>query len=110
MRRAAKVDDNQREIVAALRAAGATVQSLAAVGKGVPDLLIGFRGQTMLMEVKDGRKCPSQRELTGEQLRWHGEWRGGPLAVVDGVESALRMIGVIRHLDPRQRFDEVLGQ
>lgn len=36
MRRAARVDRNQAEIAAALRKVGATVQSLAAIGEGVP--------------------------------------------------------------------------
>lgn len=96
MRRAAKIDANQTQVVEALRAAGATVQSLAAVGQGVPDLLVGFRGQTVLLEVKDGRKPPSERRLTEDQLKWHGAWRGGALAVVDGPDSALRVLGVIK--------------
>jgi hypothetical protein len=96
MRRAAKIDANQTQVVLALQAAGATVQSLAAVGQGVPDLLVGFQGKTLLMEVKDGQKPPSARRLTEDQLKWHGAWRGGPLAVVDGVEAALRALGVIK--------------
>ena len=96
MRRAAKIDANQTQVVEALRAAGATVQSLAAVGQGVPDLLVGFQGQTVLMEIKDPRKPPSKRRLTEDQLKWHGEWRGGPLAVVDGPDAALRVLGVIK--------------
>ena len=96
MRRAAKIDSNQTAVVSALRAAGATVQSLAAVGAGVPDLLIGFRGQTLLVEVKDGAKAPSARRLTPDQLEWHGKWQGGSLAVVDGPEAALRVLGVIK--------------
>ena len=96
MRRAARIDDNQIEIVQALRAAGATVQSLAGVGVGVPDLLVGYQGKTLLFEIKDGRKSPSERRLTEDQLRWHGAWNGGPLAVVDGVDAALRMLGVLK--------------
>lgn len=96
MRRAAKVDANQEQIVAALRAVGATVQTLAAVGKGVPDLLVGYQGKTLLLEVKDGRRPPSERRLTEDQLAWHGAWRGGPLAVVDGVDAALRALGAIK--------------
>jgi hypothetical protein len=95
VRRAAKIDANQDAVVSALRAAGASVQSLAAVGKGVPDLLVGYKGTTLLMEVKDGRKPPSAQRLTEDQLRWHGAWKGGLLAVVDGPEAALRMIKVI---------------
>ena len=94
--RAARVDQNHDQVVTALRAAGATVQSLAGVGKGVPDLLVGYKGQTMLMEVKDGFKAPSARLLTEDQIRWHGIWKGGSLAVVDSPDAALRMIGVIK--------------
>ena len=96
MRRAAKIDANQTQVVESLRAAGATVQSLAAVGQGVPDLLVGFRGQTVLMEIKDGRKPPSERRLTEDQLKWHGAWQGGPVAIVDGIDAALRILGVLK--------------
>ena len=94
--RAARTDANHVQVVSALRAAGATVQSLAGVGKGVPDLLVGHQGHTLLMEVKDGDKSPSQRKLTEDQLKWHREWNGGTLAVVDGPEAALRALGVIK--------------
>lgn len=96
MRVAAKIDANQEQVVLALRAVGASVQTLAAVGKGVPDLLVGYQGKTLLLEVKDGRKPPSARRLTEDQLKWHGAWRGGPLAVVDGPDAALRMLGVMK--------------
>jgi hypothetical protein len=69
---------------------------LAAVGQGVPDLLVGFQGKTLLMEIKDGRKTPSERRLTDAQLKWHGAWRGGPLAIVDSPDAALRMLGVLK--------------
>jgi len=91
--RAAKIDENHQEVVRALRTAGATVHSLAAVGKGVPDLLVGYRGQTFLMEIKDGRKSPSERKLTEPQIQWHAVWRGGPLAIVENPVQALQMIG-----------------
>ena len=92
MRKASKVDSNQAEVVEALRTVGATVQSLAAVGVGVPDLLVGFRLKTYLLEIKDGKKPPSARRLTDEQLIWHGSWSGGPVAVVCDVESAIRAV------------------
>jgi hypothetical protein len=70
MRRAA-VDKNQPAIVAMLRQVGAHVQHLHAVGKGCPDLLVGFRGENWLLEIKDGDKPPSARELTQPQKLWH---------------------------------------
>lgn len=94
--RAAKIDANQNAIVDALRKAGATVQSLASVGKGVPDLLVGIRGRTALLECKDGSKPPSARKLTPDQLTWHAAWQGGTLAVVDSPEAALRVLGVMQ--------------
>ena len=94
-RLAARIDTNHVAVVAALRKAGATVQSLAGVGKGVPDLLVGIRWKTALLEVKDGAKVPSARRLTEDQLKWHAAWQGGTLAVVDGPEAALRMLAVM---------------
>lgn len=76
------------------RAAGATVQSLAAVGKGVPDLLCGYQGTTVLIECKDGRLPPSKRQLTADQIEWHAAWRGGRCVVVNSVDEALAAIGV----------------
>ncbi len=96
MRRAAKIDANQVAIVKALRQIGCTVQSLAAVGDGVPDLLVGAYGQTLLLEVKDGSKCPSKRRLTEDQLVWHGAWTGGPVAIVTDIESAIRAARAMR--------------
>lgn len=81
MRRAAKVDANQTEVVKALRKIGATVQPLHTVGRGCPDLLVGWRQKNFLFEVKDGNKPPSARELTPDEKRWIADWRG-PVFVV----------------------------
>ena len=94
MRRAAKVDANQREVVAALRGAGATVQPLHAVGEGCPDLLVGYKGLNLLLEVKDGGKPPSAQKLTPQQEIWHRDWRGHRV-VVNSPEDALAAIGAI---------------
>ena len=94
MRRAAKVDANQREVVAALRGAGASVQLLHAVGEGCPDLLVGHLGVNYLLEVKDGQKPPSAQKLTPPQEIWHRDWRGHRV-VVNSPEAALAAIGVI---------------
>jgi Holliday junction resolvase len=91
LRRAAKVDANQKEIVSALRVAGATVEHLHAVGKGCPDLLIGYKGFNYLIEVKDGTKTPSQRRLTPDQVKWHANWFGQKI-VIESVGSALSFI------------------
>lgn len=90
-RRRAKVDDNQPEIVAALRKIGATVTSTAGIGKGFPDLAVGYRGVNYFFEVKDGNKPPSARRLTPDELAWHELWRGS-VHVVESVEQALNVV------------------
>lgn len=107
VRRAAKVDGNQHAIVRALRDCGCSVQSLAAVGAGVPDLLVGVRGENLLLEVKDGRKAPSRRGLTPAQEEWHAGWRGR-VAVVSCAAEALAAVGArmggdrVREMDHNQ--------
>ncbi len=76
MRRKAKVDDNQQEIVRLLRQLGCSVKSLAAVGGGCPDLLVGTQGKNLLIEVKDGAKAKSRRKLTTDQQEFHKTWDG----------------------------------
>jgi len=91
MKRAARVDDNQPEIVNALRQIGCSVQPLHAVGRGVPDLLVGVAGVNLLLEVKDGNKTPSEQKLTKTQEAWHAEWVGQK-AIVRSVEEAINLV------------------
>jgi hypothetical protein len=91
MRRAARVDANQIAIVEALRKHGATVQHLHTVGQGCPDLLAGYKEETVLFEVKSSRGAC----LTDDQAEWHSAWKGGALAVVYDVEGALRVLRLI---------------
>lgn len=91
MRLRARVDDNQKEIVAGLRKMGASVQSIAAMGGGVPDLLVGYRGVNLLLEVKDGRKPPSGRKLTEDEAKWHRNWTG-QVVVVECLEDAVEAL------------------
>jgi hypothetical protein len=83
--RAAKIDANQNEIVDALRAVGASVQSLAKVGGGCPDLLVGWGGKNYLIEVKDGSG------FTPAQKTWHRDWQG-KAHVANNIEEAMTII------------------
>ena len=92
MRRAARVDDNQAEIVAALREIpGVTVKSLAAVGDGMPDILCGYRGKTFLFEIKCPDKPNRDRQLTKKQAKFHKEWTG-QVHVVETVRDIIDVI------------------
>jgi hypothetical protein len=94
MRARAKTDSNQPDIVDGLRSIGASVQILAAVGKGCPDLLIGYRGVNVLLEIKDGAKSPSRRELTDDQVIWHGRWNG-QVASATNLEEAIAVVQIV---------------
>ena len=89
MRRAAKRDKNESEIVDALRAVGCSVDFLN--GKGTPDLLCGVRGKTFLLEVKG-----YAGQLTDDQIDWRRKWRGEPPTLVRSVEDALRVVKSLR--------------
>ena len=90
---AARVDANQGVIVEALRGAGASVQSLAMVGHGCPDVVVGKGGRNWLMEIKDGAKPPSARKLTPDEDRWHDKWRGQVDTVNSPAEALMLVLG-----------------
>ena len=87
--RNSKIDINHRQIVDALRKAGCSVQSLAACGQGVPDLLVGYRGQNILIEVKNAKG-----KLTDHQIEWHAKWNG-QVSIVRSVEDAIDVLEMI---------------
>ena len=89
MRRRGNVDSNHREIVRALEGIGATVTSLADLGEGVPDLLVGFRRRNRLIEIKDGRKAPSRRKARPCQEDFAATWNGEPVCLVRSPEEAI---------------------
>ncbi|MEM8616770.1 MAG: hypothetical protein AAGF20_07525 [Pseudomonadota bacterium] len=95
MRRAARVDRNQAEIVKALRQVGATVTPTHTVGGGFPDIVVGYQGATYALEIKDGTKLPSAQKLTEDEQRWHDTWRGQKDVVRD-IPEALEAIGALR--------------
>lgn len=90
MRQRARVDDNHGQIAEALRAAGCTVLHLHQVGGGCPDVLAGIDGRNLLIEIKDGSKPPSRRQLTADESAFHATWRG-QIAVVSTVAEALEL-------------------
>ena len=87
---ARRTDANQQEIMDALRKAGADVFDLSKVGKGIPDLLVCFNGETLLMEVKKDSKA----KFTPAQLKFIAGWKGGAMCRVDNPESAIRALGI----------------
>lgn len=104
-RRASRRDDNESAIVAALRAAGASV-AIMDNGDGFPDLLVGYHGVTFLLEVKkplgkrgglgggNTKSRGGDGVRTADQLAWWAAWRGAPPVVVRTAAEALQAIAV----------------
>lgn len=103
-RRHGKRDANQGAVRDMARAMGASVTSLDDVGDGVPDLLVGYRGVTMLWEVKGPRG-----KLNPGQAEWHDAWRGSPVLVVRGPEDVQRILADVAE-SSRRRWLQLLGE
>jgi len=89
MRRAAKVDSNHPEILAAFRQLGCSVLPLHQLGGGVPDALIGLGGRSILVEIKAGKG-----QLNEGQAIWHADWKGAIATVRDmgGVITTVKLL------------------
>lgn len=92
-----RTDGNQTEIVETFRALGASVQHLHIVGKGCPDILVGYMGINSLIEIKDGSKPPSKQALTKEEAEWHDSWRG-QVAIISTTDQAIEYLRKIKEL------------
>jgi len=82
LRHAAKTDDNQAEIVKALRSVGVSVEYI----KLPVDLIICHRGQTSLMEIK----TPEGR-LTKDQVEFIARWPG-KIHIVKSPQEAINAV------------------
>jgi len=97
-----KRDANEPEIFGTLRAHGIQV-----VPTNKPfDAILGFRGLTMLLEVKNGPKAP----LTVAQAEFMAQWRGSPVVVLDSQPQAMAWAKQLRelvphHIDPQGIYE-----
>lgn len=95
---ARRTDSNQREIVKVFRDMGATVQILSDVGKGCPDLLIGYHGSNYLVEVKDGSKPPSAQRLTEHEQKFHVGWKGQVIIIRSNEDAEIFIKKIINEI------------
>ena len=71
MRRVAKVDLNQKQIVMELRALGYSVRHTHMIGRGFPDIVIGRHGKNLLVEIKR-----TGESLTPDEVDFFETWNG----------------------------------
>lgn len=86
-----RVDQNQSRIVKELRQLGYSVVSIADVGDGCPDILVGGAGVNWLFEIKDWKQPPSKKRLTPKEKLFHAAWRG-QVAVIETTAEALKVM------------------
>ncbi len=85
-----RTDLNHKAIVECFEACGASVFQTHRVGQAFPDLVVGYQGVTLLVEIKR-----PNAELNGKQANWHETWKGAkPLVVrtLEDVELVLRNV------------------
>lgn len=83
MRRAARTDSNQADIIQGLREIGARVYYI----KEPMDLIVGYRKKTVILEIKT-----EEGRMTRQQAEFLAEWDGGPAFVVRNREEAINLI------------------
>ena len=90
-RQAARIDENQNEIVKDLRNMGATVQT------GMDDLLVGWKGRTYWFEIKDPAKTKKKNgefkagAIKDSQIKLAAEWKGH-YQIVSSFEEIIEAI------------------
>jgi Holliday junction resolvase len=86
-----RVDENQSQLINTFIALGASVLNLSRVGEGCPDLLIGYKNKSVLVEVKTNERKP----FTESQVKFMQNWRGGAVSRIDSVDAAIRLIKML---------------
>lgn len=84
MRRAARVDANQKVIVAAFRKLGYSVLHMHTLGQGAPDILVGKRGTCWPVEIKASRRD----KLTADEEAFWKDWLGS-LLLITSVDEVI---------------------
>jgi hypothetical protein len=86
---ARQVDVNQGQIVGVLTFCGATVQETYRVGAGMPDLLVGWLGHNLLVEVK-----PPGQKLNEKEQAWFDRWNGQATIAFSQIQAVDLLLSV----------------
>jgi len=97
VRRRGRRDENHAELVRVLEQLGASVVDLADVGGGVPDLLVGYLGRTVLVEIKNPATRYGRDGLSASQREFRAGWRGGRNIVA--VSSIAECVDLVTRRD-----------
>lgn len=84
MRRRARVDVNQPQIVDAFRKLNYSVLHMHTLGRGAPDILVGKRGHSYPVEIK----ASSRDRLTADEEAFWSGWLGS-LLLITSVDEVI---------------------
>ena len=94
-RRAARVDANQSKVVEAFKSLGCSVLIISQLKRCADLIVANGRKRTAMIEVKDGSKIPSKRQLTKWEKDFMDSWKG-LYFIVESLDDVVR---VVRELD-----------
>ena len=94
MRKKARIDLNQKDIVGHLRTLGASVLHTHQLGHGAPDIVAGINGVNVLIEIKNGDK-----PLTTDEVLFHETWRGY-VCVLRSLDDATQLFYAMTEATP----------
>ena len=94
MRKRGRTDENQQEIVKQLRQLGCSVAITSMIGKGFPDFIVGYKGRNLMIELKDGKRIPSEKKLTMDEAKFFSAWKG-QVDKCESLEEICKVIGII---------------
>jgi hypothetical protein len=76
-----------------------SVLNLSSVGRGCPDICVGYRGANFFFEIKNPKKPLADQGLTDDQKRFHLAWKGQ----VQKVFSLKEIITTLTGWNPGRR-------
>lgn len=89
-----RTDANHKIIIQLLRQIPhLSVFSTHTLGKGFPDIVVGYKGINYLLEIKDGAKSDSQKKLTEDEIKFHHNWKG-QVNVVENFSDILKILRI----------------
>lgn len=85
-------DNNQKQIVDALRSIGVSVLITSDIGHGFPDLVAGYNGKNTLLEVKNPNNQYGRRGFNENQKKFVETWQGESPVIVHTIEEAMKAV------------------
>lgn len=89
-----RTDANHKQLINQIRQVPfISVFSTHELGKGFPDIVVGYRGINYLFEIKDENKTASQKKLTDAEVKFHRGWMG-QVHIVENIKDVYKIINI----------------